>query len=302
MRRIRDPQQIRLFDPFQGVLSAMARKRIAHGWQGLVRTVGLKSLPVSTLADHFSPDDGSPTKELYSMAGLAHFSMTGLADFFGWNALEAADAYMMRTDVQFALNVEPGVSCCDRTVERYQALFSEDSLATKVFADVTDMLVELLELDITKQRLNSTHVFSHMATFGRVKLMAITLKRCLTQIKRHAIAEYQSLPEDLRSRYTPAEGKLFADAKDAEARRRSRLQVAQDMLIVIETFADHPDIKTRPSYTTLVSVSYQQCEVGEDRVVVVVKTKTGGDVIQNPSDLEASYDGHKGCDPAVAGD
>ena len=156
------------------------------------------------------------------------------------------------------------------------------------------MLVELLELDITKPRLDSTHVFSHMATFGRVKLMAITLKRCLTQIKRHAIAEYQSLPEDLRSRYTPAEGKLFADAKDAEARRRSRLQVAQDMLIVIETFADHPDIKTRPSYTTLVSVSYQQCEVGEDRVVVVVKTKTGGDVIQNPSDLEASYDGHKG--------
>ena len=102
MRRIRDPQQIRLFDPFQGVLSAMARKRIAHGWQGLVCTVVLKSLPISTLAEHFSPDGGCPTKELYSMAGLAHFSLTGLADFFGWNALEAADAYMMRTDVQSA--------------------------------------------------------------------------------------------------------------------------------------------------------------------------------------------------------
>ena len=66
------------------------------------------------------------------------------------------------------------------------------------------------------------------------------------------------------------------------------------MLVVIENFADHPDIKTRPSYTTFVSVFYQQSEVGEDRVVVVVKTKTGGDVIQNPSDLEASYDGYKG--------
>ena len=289
MRRMRDPQQIRLFDPFQGVLSDMARKRIAHGWQGLVRTVVLKMLPVSTLAEHFSPDNGCPTKELYSMAGLVF-----LADFFGWNALEAADAYMMRTDVQFALNIEPGVSCCDRTVERYQALFSENNSAAKVFADVTDMLVKLLELDVSQQRLDSTHVYSHMATFGRVKLMAVTLKRCLTQIKRHAIAEYQSLPEDLQSRYTPAEGKLFADAKDAEARTRSRLQVAQDMLVVIEKFADHSDIKTRPSYTTLVSVFYQQCEVvGEDRVVVV-KTKTGGDVIQNPSDLDASYDGHKG--------
>ena len=139
MRRMRDPQQIRLFDPFQGVLSDMARKRIAHGWQGLVRTVVLKTLPVATLAEHFSPDNGCPTKELYSMAGLVF-----LADFFGWNALEAADAYMMRTDVQFALNVEPGVSCCDRTVERYQALFSEDNSAAKVFSEVTDMLVKLL--------------------------------------------------------------------------------------------------------------------------------------------------------------
>ena len=70
----------------------MARKRIAQGWQALVRTVVLKTLPVSTLVKHFSPDNGCPTKELYSMARLASFSMTGLADFFGWNALEADDA------------------------------------------------------------------------------------------------------------------------------------------------------------------------------------------------------------------
>ena len=44
------------------------------------------------LAEQFSLGNGCPTKELYSMAGLANFSMTGLADFFGWNALEAADA------------------------------------------------------------------------------------------------------------------------------------------------------------------------------------------------------------------
>ena len=56
MRRMRDPQQIRLFDPFQGVLSPMARKRIASGWQGLVRAVVLKTLPVATLAEHFSPN------------------------------------------------------------------------------------------------------------------------------------------------------------------------------------------------------------------------------------------------------
>ena len=121
MRRIRDPQQKRMFDPFQGVLSEMARRRILSGWQGVFRAVVLQLLPVKQLAEHFSADQGCPTKELYSMAGLVF-----LADFFDWNAL---DAYRMRADVQFALNLEPGrsvptepssviASCSPRTISR----------------------------------------------------------------------------------------------------------------------------------------------------------------------------------------
>jgi hypothetical protein len=265
----------------------MARQRILSGWQGVFRAVVLKLLPVKQLAEHFSEDLGCPTKELYSMAGLVF-----LADFFDWNAVEAADAYMLHTDVQFALNVEPGVSCCGRTVERYRKLFTEDDLAAKVFTDVTVTLTALLELHVSKQRLDSTHVFSHMATFGRVRLMAVAIKRCLTQIKRHAADDYAALPEDFRARYAPAEGKLFAEAKDAAARGRSKQQVAEDLLLVIERFADHAAIQNRTSYTTLVKIFQQQCEVIEGRVVVIAKT--GGNVIQNPSDLDATYDGHKG--------
>ena len=287
MRWIRDPQQKWMFDPFDGVLSEMARRRILTGWQGVFRAVVLKLLPVGELARHFSADMGCPTKELYSMAGLVF-----LADFFDWNALEAADAYMMRADVQFALNIEPGAECSDRTVERYRKLFTEDDLATRVFTELTVTLTDLLELDVSKQRLDSTHVFSHMATFGRVRLMAVAVKRCLTQIRRHAADDYAALPEELRTRYAPSEGKLFADAKDAEARTRSRQQVAEDLLLVIERFADRESIRGRTSYTSLVQIFRQQCEVVEGRVVVLAKT--GGDVIQNPSDLDATYDGHKG--------
>ena len=64
------------------------------------------------------------------------------------------------------------------------------------------------------------------------------------------------------------------------------------MLLVIERFADHAEIQSRSSYTALVKVFQQQCEVVEGKVVVIAKT--GGDVIQNPSDLDATYDGHKG--------
>lgn len=287
MRWIRDPQQKRLFDPFDGVLSEMARRRILTGWQGVFRTVVLKLLPVQELSRHFSADMGCPTKELYSMAGLVF-----LRDFFDWNAQEAADAYMLHADVQFALNIEPGGACSDRTVERYQKLFTEDDLAAQLFTELTSTLTDLLELDVSKQRLDSTHVFSHMATFGRVRLMAVALKRCLTQIKRHAADDYAALPEELRTRYAASEGQLFAEAKDAEARARSKQQVAEDLLLVVERFADHKGIQDRTSYTSLVRIFQQQCEVVEGRVVVI--PKTGGDVIQNPSDLDATYDGHKG--------
>jgi hypothetical protein len=282
-----DPRQSRLFDPFEGVIPPAGRRIISSGWQGVFRHVILQTMPVSELGQHFSATLGTPTKELFSMAGLVF-----LADFFDWTAPEAAEAYIFRSDVQYALNTEPGAEVSSRTVERYQKLFRQDELAARVFHDVTIRLAEALELDVSRQRLDSTHVSSHMACFGRTKLMAISVKRFLTQLKRHAPEDFAALPEDFRRRYAPPESQLFADAKDAEARRRSRQQAAEDLLWIIERFAERPDLTGRSTYKALVTVFGQQCEVTDDRVVI--KAKTGGDRVQNPSDPEATYDAHKG--------
>ena len=80
-----------------------------------------------------------------------------------------------------------------------------------------------------------------MASFGRTKLMAVAIKRFLTQVIRHDPEPYAALPEALRLRYEPAESQLFAGAKDAEARQRSRQQAAEDLLWIIEHFADGGD-------------------------------------------------------------
>ena len=122
--------------------------------------------------------------------------------------------------------------------------------------------------------------------------MAVAIKRFLTQVRRHAPEEYAALPEDFRRRYEPAESQLFAAAKDAEARQRSRQQAAEDLLWMIEHFADCPALTGRSTYKAMLTIFGQQCEVSGN--AVVVKAKTGGDRIQNPSDPEATYDGHKG--------
>lgn len=280
-------RQNRLFNPFEGVIPPAGQRLISSGWQGVFRHVLLKLMPVGELAQHFSRELGVPTKELYSMAGLVF-----VADFFDWTAQEATEAYVFRSDVQYALNLEPGVEVSSRTVKRYQKLFREDELAAQVFHDVTIGLAEKLELDISRQRLDSTHVFSHMASFGRTKLMAVAIKRFLTQVIRHAPEQYAALPEEFRKRYEPAESQLFAGAKDAEARQRSRQQATEDLCWIIEHFANWPDMTGRSSYKALVTIFSQQCELSEGKVIV--KAKTGGDCVQNPSDPDASYDAHKG--------
>ena len=138
-------------------------------------------MPAGKLAEHFDPQMGRPTKDLYSMAGLLF-----IMEFRNWTHEEAADAYMFNIDAQYALNLNPEKqSLCRRTIERYIKLFRDDELAQAIMHDVTGELVQLLELDVSKQRLDSTHIESNMAKFGRMKLMATAIRRFLVQLKRH---------------------------------------------------------------------------------------------------------------------
>jgi hypothetical protein len=289
MRYSVDPRQGRLFDPFDGIIPPLGRKRIDEGWQGLFRGSLLQLMPVRELGVHFDPVIGRPTKELYSVAGLLF-----LQEMNDWTNAETVEAYLFRTDVQYALNLEPGSDeMCDRTLERHRALFIDDELAVKIMDALTGTLIEQLDLAIDQQRLDSTHTFSNMASFGRTRLMGVAVKRFLTQVKRHHEAAYNALPEELRRRYAPSQAKLFAaKGQSAQDRDKTRQQVAEDLYDLIERFADHPGLRDRPSYKALLTIFEQQCEVVDAKVQV--RVKTGGACMQNPSDPDATYDSHKG--------
>jgi hypothetical protein len=289
MRHSVDPRQGRLFDPFDGIIPPLGRKQINEGWQGLFRASLLHLMPVRELGVHFDPVIGRPTKELYSVGGLLL-----LQEMNDWTNAQTIETYLFRTDVQYALNLEPGQDeMCERTLERYRALFIDDGLAQQVMDSVTATLIERLELSVERQRLDSTHVFSNMASFGRTRLMAVTIKRFLTQVKRHQAADYEALPEELRQRYAPSQARLFAGkGPSAEDRVKNRQQVADDLHELIERFAEHADLRDRPTYQALVTVFEQQCEIIDAKVQV--RDKTGGACLQNPSDLDATYDSHKG--------
>ena len=199
MQRIVNPKQTRLFDPFDNVLTEKTRKRLLDSWAGVFRHIILELMPVETISGHFDPAMGRPTKELYSIAGLLL-----IKEFMDWTKDEALDAYSFRMDIHYALNLEPVTHDLSmRTLERYIDLFEKDELARTIMREVTVKLVDLLEINIDKQRLDSTHIFSDMASFGRTRLMGVAIKRFLTQLKRHDPKAYELLDEQLCTRYAP---------------------------------------------------------------------------------------------------
>ncbi len=289
MQNIRDWQQTSLYDVWKDVFAPETYEKIKRDWPGVFREVILQLMPVDLVAEHFDPKMGRPTKELYSMAGLLL-----IAEFHDWTPAEAARAYVFYNNVQYALKLEPaGQTLSERTVERYQKIFIEDDIAAEVMMRVTCGIVEELELDISRQRTDSTHIYSDMAIFGRTRLMGVTIKRFLTQLKRHNREEYEALPEDLKDRYTVSEGRLFGDvAPDRDARGTLRQTVAEQMQLLVERFADDPSMQGRSTYQDMLQVFTEQCEVVDEKVEVT--EHPGGDVIQNPSDPDATRDGHKG--------
>jgi hypothetical protein len=286
MRYAVDPRQMTLFEPASVMFSPMTIKYLSSDWPGVFRHQMLHLMPAAAMGEHFDAKLGCPTKELYGMAGAIF-----LKEFFNLTIPQTVERYLTDAAWQYALNVNPmEASSSHATVERYLKLFAESDLASEVFHRVTSALIEALELDVSRQRLDSTHIFSDMATFGRARLMGVTIKRFLVQLKRHHPDLYGELDQDLLARYAPSQAKLFGDFSGSRAVLRQ--SVAEELLMLVSRFADDERVCGRSSYQAMKRVLHEQCDVVEE--AVVVKKKTGGDVMQNPSEPDATYDGHKG--------
>jgi hypothetical protein len=304
MRNIKPPSEVSqngLFDAeafgwWHTQLAPEAFRRLANGMEGVIRTSILKLMPANEIGESFSEAFGRPTKELYAICGLLL-----LAEFRNWTVDQTADAWCFDASVQFALNLpRDRQNLCSRTVDNYRRLMREDEQAQEIFERVTTTIVEDLELTVSKQRLDSTHVLSGMAKLGRTKLMAVTVKRFLTQLKRHEPQAYAALDAALRERYEVQESRLFGfGSKQPQSRDEALQQTAEDMYELLALFGENEAVSKRSSFCAMARVFEEQCELTcGDRFIIRAKGKDENGqtarVMQNPSDPDAGYSGHKG--------
>jgi IS5 family transposase len=292
MIHVKDHKQVDMFHPFEH----LGPKRLAllkSSWAHLFREEILHHLPAEKLFPLYDELKGRPTKELYAMLGVVLLQqMEDLTDE------QAVRQFAFNIEWHYALNVtDPSDFSCylaPRTLWTMRDQVGKLGLDQALFENVTEALRKLFDLDPSKQRLDSVHIFSNMAHLGRIRLFVKTIRKFLLNLKRHHADRYRALGE-FADRYEERNDGQFA-VKPSESARTLQ-QVGDDCFFLVERFKNQ-DIVSMSSYQLLVRLFHEQCvvESGEAGPTVTVKPnkEVPSDSLQNPSDPDAGYCGHKG--------
>ncbi len=296
LHKITDLDVPTLFDPWE-YLGPKRRRMLERGWAGLFQRELLKELPVERIAPRFHPSFGRPIKELHTMLGvLVLQQMQDLTD------VEVVTALAYDLQWHYALNLggetDADKYVSERTVRSYRGMLIELGLDGVLFEGLTEKLVKVFKVPVSKQRMDSTHIVSNMRRLSRIGLFVALITRFLKCLKRQHTERYDSIRREVVERYLNKKGKgCFGQPKPS--RTQETLQrTAEDLLLLVEMFRNDEAVTRMASYRMLRRLLSEQCEVkGEDEDgQVEVKPPKGirSDSLQNPSDPDASYDGHKG--------
>jgi len=293
MIHVKDHKQLDMFNPF----ARLGQKRIAlleSSWAHLFREEILHNLPAEKLFPFYDEFNGRKTKELYAMLGLVLIQqMEDCTDE------QAVQQFAFNLMWQYALNItdESDVASyvSPRTLWNLRDLVAQNGLHDALFENVTNALKKLFALDPSKQRLDSVHIFSNMAHLGRIRLFVRTIRTFLTNLKRHHAKKFDDLG-DIVLRYDKKSDGAFA-VKPTESAKKL-VELGDDCFYLVERFKDNKAVCKMDKYKQLVRMFTEQCLVEKDdnttRVVIKVNKDVPSSSLQNPSDPDAGYCGHKG--------
>jgi hypothetical protein len=293
MLRIKNRKQQHLFDPWQ-FLSPKRRKKLDQDWPGFFRLHILDLLPVEKLSLAFPHDFGRPTKELYSVLGAL-----ALQQYHDLTDLEASDQLSYNIQWHYALDIveenDEAKYICPKTLWNMRTLAVELGLESDLFDITAIKLAELFNVDTNHQRIDSVHIRSNMARLGRIGLFAKGIERFLVNLKRHCRPLWDKIDPELIERYQGEKGKnCFAGVKPSQS-KKTLSEVASDLYRLVTQFEGHRKVADMSSYKQLCRIVKDQCDVQSDGTIELKAPKQiGSDSLQNPSDPDATYCGHKG--------
>lgn len=287
------------------LLPESKKKRLEKTWAAAFRD---EILPVLVeiepeFAHKYHETQGAPNKSVAVMLGL-----NILQDMFDMSDGETAQAFDFNTLWHVALETPPDQAhVCVKTIYNFRQILSTDELAKEVFQRATDRFIEKFNVRTTHHRIDSTHILSNMAKLSRLGVFTKTIEQFLNKLKKKCPDVFETLPVPVRERYLERDG-YFANVKGSKAQRRLD-QCAEDIHQLVERFRESKKINRLQAYKNLARLFEEQCEAqapeknneddegeaGKDpRAALKAPKDVAADSLQNPSDPDATFSGHKG--------
>jgi hypothetical protein len=211
-----------------------------------------------------------------------------------------------------ALDLEPEEAhVCQKTLHNFRAKLVASDRGRLLFEQTTGRIIEALGVSTERQRLDSTHIISNVATLTRLGLFCETARVFLKELSKGAKERYDAVPAGLRRRYLKDGGgnSSYDDARSSEGRRRLAV-CARDVWRLVDRFRGEETVTALGSYGLIARLLDEQCEVvkepqaaaegdadaNEPPAPVVVKEakKVRSDSLQTPHDPSLTYSGKKG--------
>jgi hypothetical protein len=296
MIRYKDHKQQKLFDPW-GHLSPKRRQMLDQSWPGLFQKHLLPQMPVSKFSPFFNAGFGRPTKDLYTVLGVLVLKETlDLTDY------EAIDQLAFNIQWHYALNIteesDSAKYICLKTLWNMRMIVAENGLEKTLFNVGTQKLAEVFNVDTDKQRIDSVHIQSNMRKLGRITIFSNSIHKFIKNLKRQHPSLFKSIEKSLIEKYLSEKAlSCFAMVKPSKSQKTLN-QVSSDLYRLIHQFQDNQKVQSMHSFKLLQRVLDEQCTISQsdDGVEISVKEnkQIPSDSLQNPSDPDAGYSGHKG--------
>jgi len=165
-------------------------------------------------------------------------------------------------------------------------------LAIFLFDHSTDKLATVFKVNTDNQRIDSVHIQSTMRRLGRIGIFISSINTFPVNLKRGHKELFDTIDEAIIDRYLPKES--LPMIRPSESAKTLAL-VSADLFHLLEQFKDNPEITSMHSYKLLERVLKEQCHISDDGTAVELKRpkEIPSDSLQNPSDPDATYSGHK---------
>jgi len=296
MISLNDHNQLQLFDPWD-YLSPKRRDMLDQSWAGLFQKEILRDLPIKEIIPNFSRTEGRPTKELYTMLGVLVLQQThDLTDE------ETISQLAFKIQWHYALNITDESDSAKyvslKTLWNFRQLLIEKKLDSVLFKNITEKLARAFNVNTDKQRIDSVHIKSNMRRLGRISIFSTSINKFFVNLKRKYPDQFEDIDVKVVERYLLEKSlACFSLVKPSDS-PKTLSNVSNDLFDLIEQFKGCPEVVVMYSYKQLKRVLEEQCNLeetdGGQKVKIKKPKEIPADSLQNPSDPDATYSGHKG--------